>query len=150
MIEKTMPDRIAPIRTSVLVRWRPDEAFRRFTERIAAWWPLETHSQSASAAATCRMEPRLGGRIVETAPDGAEHLWGTVTAWEPPGRLAFTWHPGRAPETRQEVEITFLSEGDGTRVSLVHSGWERLGERAGEVRENYVRGWGIVLGRYAG
>ena len=95
------------------------------------------------------VEPRLGGRIVETAPDGTEHLWGTVTAWEPPDRLAFTWHPGRTADTRQEVEITFLPDGDGARVSLVHSGWERLGERAADVRRNYEGGWGIVLGRYA-
>ena len=148
MIETT-PDRIAPIRKSISVRWPPEEAFRRFTGRIAEWWPLETHSLSASATASCAIEPRLGGRIVETAPDGTEHLWGTVTAWEPPDRLAFTWHPGRTADTRQEVEITFLPDGDGARVSLVHSGWERLGERAEDVRRNYEGGWGIVLGRYA-
>lgn len=148
MIETT-PDRIAPIRKSIAVRWPPEEAFRRFTGRIGEWWPLETHSVSGSAAASCAIEPRLGGRIVETAPDGTEHLWGTVTAWEPPDRLAFTWHPGRTADTRQEVEITFLPVGNGARVSLVHFGWERLGERAAEVRRNYEGGWGIVLGRYA-
>ncbi|HET9332465.1 MAG TPA: SRPBCC family protein [Gemmatimonadota bacterium] len=147
---ETKSDRIAPVRKSVTVPIWPEAAFRRFTEGIAGWWPLATHSVSESAEASCAIEGRVAGRILETAPDGAEHVWGTVTAWEPPGRLAFTWHPGRPEDTRQEVEVTFRAAGEGTRVELVHTGWERLGERASETRARYDAGWDLVLGRYAG
>lgn len=147
---ETKSDRIAPVRKSVTVPMRPEAAFRRFTEGIAGWWPLATHSVSESAEASCAIEGRIGGRIVETAPDGAEHVWGTVTAWEPPGRLVFTWHPGRSEDTGQEVEIRFRAAGEGTRVDLVHTGWERLGEKAAGMRAGYDAGWDVVLGRYAG
>jgi uncharacterized protein YndB with AHSA1/START domain len=146
---ETRSDRIAPVEKSIVVPWAPSAAFRRFTEGIGEWWPLQTHSVSRSPDATAAVEGRVGGRLYETAPDGAEHLWGTVTTWDPPRRLAFTWHPGRDADTRQEVEITFRPEGDGTRVDLVHAGWERLGEKAAETREGYGPGWDFVLGLYA-
>lgn len=147
---ETKSDRIAPIRKSISVPWRPEVAFRRFTEEIATWWPLASHSVSESAAAGCAIEGRIGGRIYETGPDGVEHAWGSVTVWEPPRRLAFTWHPGRPADTGQQVEITFRAEGQGARVELVHSGWERLGEKAAAMRADYDGGWDFVLGRYAG
>jgi uncharacterized protein YndB with AHSA1/START domain len=146
---QTKSDRIAPVRKSITVSLPPERAFRRFTEEIAGWWPLATHSVSESAEATCAIEGRVGGRIVETAPDGAEHRWGTVMAWEPPRRLAFTWHPGRSDDTGQEVEVTFRPEDGGTRVDLVHTGWERLGEKGAGMRADYDAGWDVVLGRYA-
>lgn len=147
---ETMSDRIAPIRKSITVPWDAEIAFRRFTEGMAEWWPLSTHSVSESAEATCALEGRVGGRVFETGPDGALHLWGTVTAWEPPRRLAFTWHPGRSVDTRQEVEVAFQPSGRGTRVDLVHTGWEHLGKEAAGMRAGYDSGWDFVLGLYAG
>jgi uncharacterized protein YndB with AHSA1/START domain len=117
---------------------------------MAEWWPLSTHSVSESAEATCEIEGRVGGRVFETGPDGAEHLWGTVTAWEPPRRLAFTWHPGRSVDTRLEVEIAFHPAGKETRVELIHSGWEHLGKEGAGMRAGYDKGWDFVLGLYAG
>lgn len=140
---------LEPVVKTITVPWPVERAFRRFTEEIAAWWPLATHSVGQSEARTCALEPREGGRLYETGDDGSEHAWGTVTRWDPPRAVAFTWHPGRAPETHQEVEVTFDPVEDGTRVRVVHTGWERLGEKAAETREGYVDGWEFVLGRYA-
>ena len=147
---ETRSDRIAPVRKSITVDWKPEAAFRRFTDGIAQWWPLESHSVSESADATVRIEGRIGGRIYETGPDGVEHLWGTVTGWDPPRRIAFTWHPGQPADARQEVEVTFQPAGRGARVDLVHSGWEHLGEEADTMRAGYDSGWDLVLGRYEG
>jgi uncharacterized protein YndB with AHSA1/START domain len=147
---ETRSDRIAPVRKSITVPWKPAVAFRRFTDGIAQWWPLTSHGVSGSAEASVTFEGRVGGRIYETAPDRTEHLWGTVTEWDPPRRVAFTWHPGRPVDTRQEVEVTFQRVREGSRLDLVHSGWEHLGERAAGIRGNYDTGWDLVLGRYAG
>jgi uncharacterized protein YndB with AHSA1/START domain len=145
---ETRTDRIAPIRKSITVPWKPADAFRRFTEGMADWWPVATHSTSRSAESTVRLEGKAGGRLYEVDADGHEHLWGNVTAWDPPRRLTFTWHPGRGIDTRQEVAITFTPAGDGTRLDLVHSGWERLGAKATGTRADYDRGWDYVLGCY--
>ncbi|HEY7471082.1 MAG TPA: SRPBCC family protein [Gemmatimonadota bacterium] len=147
---ETKSDRIAPVRKSITVPWTPEAAFRRFTAGIAEWWPLATHGVSESAEAGVAIEGRVGGRIVETGPDGAEHVWGTVTAWEPPRRVAFTWHPGRPADMRQDVSVAFHAADGGTRVELVHTGWEHLGEKAAKMRAGYNSGWDFVLGRYAG
>ena len=59
------------------------------------------------------LEPWLGGRIFERTPDGAEIDWGEITAWEPPGRLAYLWHIRRDRADATDVEITFVPLGDG-------------------------------------
>jgi DNA-binding transcriptional ArsR family regulator/uncharacterized protein YndB with AHSA1/START domain len=136
----------APVRKSVTVPLDAMAAFRLFTERIAAWWPLASHSVGGEDAATCAFEPRVGGRVLETLRSGGEHVWGTIRVWQPPHRLVFSWHPGRGPDTAQEIEIRFHPSGDGgTRVELDHRGWERLGADAAKLRDNYDKGWDTVF-----
>jgi len=140
---------IEPVRKSVEVGCTADEAFRLFTEDIDSWWPLATHSIGEADAVSCYFEGREGGRIYELHGDGSAHLWGTVTAWQPPERVVFTWHPGRDASTAQEVELRFGEVPGGTRVELEHRGWESLGEMALRTRTGYETGWVPVLERYA-
>jgi uncharacterized protein YndB with AHSA1/START domain len=83
----------AVIKKSVVVRRPVEEAFELFTTDIATWWPVKTHSVAEENAETVILEPQEGGRFYERTRDGDEHLWGTVTVWEPPSKLAFTWQP---------------------------------------------------------
>ncbi len=138
-----------PVRKSVTVRWSPDAAFRRFTDEIATWWPLRTHSVGGERSETVVFETRRGGRVYEVIEGESESLWGTVTEYDPPHLVEFTWHPGREPDTAQRVEVRFTAVEDGTRVDLIHSGWERFGEGAREMRDEYDHGWTRVLGRFA-
>jgi len=143
------PPAITPIHKRLTVPSDPERAFRRFTAELGTWWPLRSHSVGQEQADTVTMEERVGGRIVERIRDGREAVWGTVTAWDPPRRVAFTWHPGREPATAQDVEVRFTPVGSATRVELVHSGFERLGRLARTARRGYPIGWAYVLGRYA-
>ena len=77
------------IRKSVVVPLPVDEAFRLYTDGIATWWPLRTHSVAKAEAATCVLEARVGGRIYERTVAGEEHEWGRVTVCEPPTRLVY-------------------------------------------------------------
>jgi uncharacterized protein YndB with AHSA1/START domain len=138
---------IEPVRKSVDVGCEPAEAFRIFTDEIDSWWPLATHSVDQAGAA-CYFEGREGGSIYETHSDGSIHMWGTVTAWTPPERLVFSWHPGRDASTAQEVELRFVATRGGTRVELEHRGWETLGDDAPRTRTGYETGWVPVLERY--
>lgn len=141
--------RIAPVVKTIEVPWPVDRAFRRFTTEVGEWWPLATHSVGQARTRTCRFEPREGGRLYEVIEGGEEADWGVVTAWEPSRRVAFTWFPGREPDTEQRVEVTFHpADGGGTVVELSHAGWERLGEAGQEMRDGYDSGWDFVLERY--
>ncbi|MGD2070707.1 MAG: SRPBCC domain-containing protein [Gemmatimonadota bacterium] len=143
-----MTTKIQPVRSEVVVSKPPDRAFRRFTAEIGTWWPAHTHSVSGEACRDVVMEGRVGGRLFEIDGEGREEPWGEVTVWEPPSRVAFTWHPGRSPTTAQRVDVSFEPEEGGTRVVLVHSGWEALGEGATDMRDQYVPGWENVLDHF--
>ena len=138
---------VVPVRRTVTVRLSPDEAFRLFTNGIDEWWPLGTHSVGEERAESVTFEAGVGGRIYEVVDGGEEHEWGRVLEWDPPGRVVFSWYPGRDDTTAQQVQVTFTPAGDGTTLELVHTGWETLGDRASEVRANYdsADGWDMVL-----
>lgn len=140
--------KMAPVVKEITVPADREAAFRRFTEEIDRWWPRATHSVYEEACAEVRFEGREGGRIYERSGDGEESEWGRVTAWDPPTTVSFTWYPGRDASTRQEVAVEFFDDDDGTRVRLVHSGWERLGQVAAETRDGYHTGWDAVLARF--
>ncbi len=152
--EEDRPEAAAfpPIRKSVTVSAPPEKAFRRFTAEMASWWPLASHSVGQRDTETVTMEGRPGGRIVERIRGGRECVWGTITAWEPPRRVAFTWHPGDDPARAQDVEVRFTPQGEGsaTRVDLEHEGFERLGALAKRAHRGYPLGWAYALGLYAG
>lgn len=138
-----------PIRRSVLVSWDPRAAFHRFTADFGAWWPKATHSIGGKQVQQIIFECRVGGRIIEELQDGRRYLWGRIIGWDPPRRVAFTWHPAQDEQQAQDVEVTFDPEGSGTRVELVSTGWERLSPSARRARKGYDIGWGAVLDVFA-
>jgi len=139
---------IPPVVREVVVPVSAAEAFRRFTDEIHLWWPMRTHSVGQAECRNVVFEAGVGGKLYEMSGKGPE-VWGTVTRWDPPHRLSLTWHPGREASTAQEVEVAFDEVDGGTRVRLVHRGWEALGERAATARADYEGGWVTVLERYA-
>jgi uncharacterized protein YndB with AHSA1/START domain len=136
------------VRKSVVVPCTPEQAFALYTEGIASWWPLATHSVGEEKACSAVFEGRAGGRIYEIWDDGQERDWGTVLVWEPPHRAVYSWQPNPERPAATEVEIRVSAEGDGARLDLEHRGWERLGTEAATVYENYETGWDVVLGAY--
>jgi uncharacterized protein YndB with AHSA1/START domain len=136
------------IRKAVTVGAPAERAFAVFTTEMGSWWPLGRHSVGLDDAVMVTVEEHAGGRVYETLADGSESDWGLISVWEPPHRLVFSWHPGRDAATAQEVDVRFTPEGGGTRIELEHRGWEKLGERAGEIASGYAAGWDVVLGAY--
>ena len=95
------------------------------------------------------MQPGVGGGIIETIDGSEPCVWGTIVAWDPPRRVAFTWHPGHDVAAAQDVEVRFEPAGAATLVTLTHTGFERLGKDARMARRAYPLGWTYVLGLYA-
>jgi uncharacterized protein YciI len=131
---------IRALRREVLVGADPATAFDVFTAAIGRWWPLAELSVHGAGATVAFID----GQIVERSADGEIALWGTVTRWEPPAAVAFTWHPGGTPERASRVEVTFTPSEAGTLVRLEHSSWEVFDDPTA-ARDEYDHGWPRVL-----
>jgi uncharacterized protein YndB with AHSA1/START domain len=125
------------IRKTVLVDFTPADAFDLFTQKIASWWPVRTHSYGGDEVTNVVFEPHVGGRVYEVTEQG-EQAWGRVREWEPGSRFLLEWLIGDASGT--EIEVTFEPAGPGSRVVLEHRGFS-----TSDPRERYTNGWDVVL-----
>src|SRR5437773_8006644 len=87
---------LPPIRRQVVVPTGADVAFEVFTADIGRWGPVGAGFSvygdwSAAPGGTVAFRD---GKVVESGPEGAEAVWGSVLDWEPPRRIRLTWHPG--------------------------------------------------------
>lgn len=142
---------IAPIIQSAYVEVPPARAFSLFAEMIGDWWGKgKTVGKQPHVAIV--IEPVPGGRWFERDADGNETMWGNVIAWEPPRRLLLAWRLGPDfvydPALETELELTFVPENEGTRVTLEHRRLERFGALARETAEKLGAGWPGVFARF--
>ena len=143
-----------PVRQSVLVRSPRQHTFETFVAAMGAWWPVNPFSVGKDRVRDVTVERRIGGRVYETWADGTQVDWGEVLAWEPPELFAMTW---AIVSALTEVELTFAELGPAlTKVSVVHSGWEKLSDEqlaeacalpGGYLGGSFAKGWAIILGR---
>lgn len=62
--------------------------------------------------------------------------------------MRYLWHLRRDRRDATDVEITFTAHVDGTLVTIVHSGWERLGAEGSQWRDRNRQGWAGLLPHY--
>jgi uncharacterized protein YndB with AHSA1/START domain len=106
------------------------------------------------------------GAEIELRPGGALSLsWreygtvrGRVEAVEPPHRVAYRWAATResraepTPANSTLIEFTLAAEGDGTRVSVVESGFDGLEvdvEERTAALASHTEGWAAELDELA-
>ena len=145
------------VKREIVVEAPIERAFRVFTERFDQIKPRE-HNMLGADIAESVFEPKEGGRVYDRGVDGSECQWGRVLAYEPPGRIVFTWDIGPTWQIESdlarasEVEVRFIAESDTrTRVELEHrhldrhgEGWEGLAMGVG-----VDDGWPLYLARFA-
>jgi SAM-dependent methyltransferase len=127
---------------SIEVELEPDEAFQRFFEE------LSTRLHDSSSDVAMKLEPGVGGRLVQLERTGeGSSAVGTVLVWDSGRRVVLEW---RAPEWSgaqpTSLEIEFEAVAGGTRVVLQHRGWfapfgELLGATSGEAAAPELLGW---------
>jgi len=146
-----------PVRQSITVNARPDQAFKVFTSGFDSWWP-RSHHIGKSPMKKAIIEERAGGRCYTEQIDGTECDWGSILIWEPPRRFVMAWQiradwqfePDIAKSS--EVEVIFTPVGkDSTRVDLEHRHFERLGAGGPVMRAAVGKpdGWGGLLQLFA-
>jgi len=152
-----MTDVSTSVNRHVVVPAPIDRAFAVFTERIGDFKPPE-HNLLGAASVETVFEPRVGGHIIDRAPDGSECRWARVLAYEPPDRVVFSWDISPQwsleadPDRTSEVEVRFVAETDQrTRVELEHRHLDRHGPGWEGVRDGVEGddGWPLYLARYA-
>jgi uncharacterized protein YndB with AHSA1/START domain len=137
------------VRESVLAELPLEQAFGLFTEGINEWWPLEEgYSFGGDRAREVHLEPWVGGRLYERWADGEEFQTGRVLECDRPHRIVFTWRDEHE-RGEMEIEVGFTPEGDGTRVTVEHRGFERLGPGGEDLAIRYAGGWPRVLQIFA-
>ncbi len=139
---------VEPVRKQVNVPVSMEKAFAVFTQQIGNWWPHETHSIGEEHTETVIIEEREGGRLYEVVDDGTEHDWGAVLIWDPPRQVTLSWRFTGVDGVFTEVDVTFEETAGGTVVNLEHRHWERIGEKAAELRARYHDGWDPVMAKY--
>jgi uncharacterized protein YndB with AHSA1/START domain len=129
---------LTPVVCTVEIDAPRERVFELFVtpEELVKWWP---------DAAT--FEARDGGRV-ELEFEGRGEVSGTVTTYDPPRALGFTWIRGVAPDIVTQVDVDFTDlAGGGTRVELRHSGWDAVPEElVPEWRAIHEAGWNHFLG----
>jgi uncharacterized glyoxalase superfamily protein PhnB len=109
---------VRTVSSEVVVGVDPATAFTAFTDEMDLWWvrgPINFWSDGARVVEV-RCEPGVGGRIMEVLDDDSVLERARVTAWEPPGRLAWS-----SSLDDVETEVSFTDAGGGaTRVRVDH------------------------------
>jgi len=148
---------MAAVRQTFHVNVPIEFAFKVFTEKMGSWWPA-SHHVGDTPFKELLIDPRKGGRWYEINVNGEELIWGTVLAWDPPKKVALSWHLGpdwkSNPDLAKasEVVLEFIAEGaELTRVEFEHghlerhgAGWEGMREMVGS-----PGGWPAILAKYA-
>jgi uncharacterized protein YndB with AHSA1/START domain len=130
------------IHISTLVAVPPGKAFAYFTNpTLLKEW----------LTAAADVEERVGGKYeLFWQPDDRENnstIGCRVTAFAPGQLLAFQWRSPKqfksfanTADPLTHVVVTFVPEGSGTRVHLVHSGWRSSAEWE-EARSWQAKAW---------
>jgi uncharacterized protein YndB with AHSA1/START domain len=109
------------VRKVVSVQAPQAVAWRVFTEKMGAWWPLAYYKIGKTNAVDAVMEPRVGGRWFERGDDGSTCQWGSVIAWEPHSRLVLSWDISADwqydPTLKTEFEVRSSPTGATARAS---------------------------------
>jgi len=141
---------LEPIVTTIEVPCGQQHAFDIFTREMGTWWPLDKRSMSMmhgrKPSKSLLVEPKPGGKIVETGHDGAQYVWGTFRAFGPHDFLSMDFHMGMPAESASLVEVRFTAlDRRRTRVQLTQSNWEAFGDLAEMMRGGYGSGWVIIF-----
>jgi DNA-binding transcriptional ArsR family regulator len=119
MIETVDDVRVVRLETELRFKAPPQRVFEALTTRVRDWFP---HSYGDDRTQAIVIEPRVGGAHYEDWGDGAGHLYGHVTVWDPPRALVLRGRimPGSILDTEYELE----QDGEDTilRVSKVAIG----------------------------
>ncbi len=128
----TLTEEVRTVRIETELRFRttPERLFRALTEESLEWFPF-TYGEDRVEAVV--VEPEVGGRHFEDWGDGAGHLYGQVTVYDPPLRFATR---GRVmPGTILDAHYELTEDGEDTVLAMTKVAFGPMtGEEADSIR----------------
>lgn len=119
----------------------PEAVFDALTEpeQLATWWGGDQYRTF-----DWRLDLRVGGgwSVRTEGRNGAQRVHGEFLEIARPSRLSYTWHASWDSFARTVIRYDLAPIATGTRVTVVHDGFE--GRR--EACEGHAMGWQLVLG----
>lgn len=121
----------------------PEDVFQALTDpvELAAWWG----SPDTYRTFDWRIDLRVGGAWSCQAEDHATGRRGEVRGeyreLDPPHRLAYTWQPSWDGFLASTIQIELQPHAGGTRVRVIHTGFEGRPESC----QGHAEGWKRVL-----
>lgn len=131
-----------PIKLTYDVPVSQAAAFYLFVGEFGSWWP-PLHSTSPARYESAGIQARVGGAATFTVAGVAE-AWGEVLAINPPLEIVIASRMRGEGECPSRIVVTFADSEWGTRVTLVHSGWDKRNET---VRGRYAS-WPLIMSHY--
>ena len=112
----------------------------------SAWVSSDT---VISPATSMDIEPVVGGhyRLIMDSPDFAARNEGKFLLVEPAEHVRYTWEWNGDGEIT-EIDVTFAPTSSGTRISIVHSGFQKQEsvDNHNSGWDNYIKGFTEFLG----
>ena len=137
---------VAPLRSRVIVARPRDHVFDVFARRLGGWWPVEGQCAEPQRVTDVRLDPWVGGQVVEVWDDRSEHPFATVLRWRPPCEIGLVWRVRPGVELT-DVRVRFAEASwVSTWVTVDQTGWADLGPDGPMLRAEYRERWADVLG----
>jgi len=95
--------RVVRLAAELRFRCTPERLFRAMTVETTEWFP---YTYGGDRTKEVVMEPRVGGLVYEDWGDGAGHLYGQVTTYDPPRSVTMRTrlHLGTVMDSQFEIE----------------------------------------------
>ncbi len=122
----------------------PDDVYQALTDpgELAAWWGSPDTYRTFDG----KLDLRVGGAWSCQAEDHATKRRGEVRgeylALDPPRGLSYTWQPSWDNFLPSVIRVELEPTAAGTRVRVIHSGFEGRPESC----QGHAEGWRRVLG----
>ena len=114
----------------------PDEVFD-------AWLNPKIPGNPWNAADKLILNPKVDGCFYWTFKSTGTPHFGRFTEVARPGRIQHTWMSPNTLGQESTVTLTFEKKGDGTLMTLIHSGLPD-----DEKARSHEKGWGYFLGMF--
>ena len=115
MATTTTTDGLRTVRLEAELRLRatPERVFQVMTEETLSWFP---HTYGEERTKAIVFEPRVGGSVYEDWGAGSGHLYGQVTAYDPP--RACSMRTRLMPGSTMDTSYALTQDGDETVLAV--------------------------------